>query len=53
MNVFLYAPLEARIEHMCKDYQLSWTEADKLIKSVITIISMLQAKTAVTAITNI
>ena len=34
MNVFLYAPLEARIEHMCKDYQLSWTEADKLIKRV-------------------
>ena len=34
MNVFLYAPLEARIKHMCETYDLSWPEADKLIKRV-------------------
>lgn len=34
MNVFLYSPLDARIKHMCQTYQLSWSEADKLIKRV-------------------
>ena len=34
MNVFLYAPLDARIKHMCETYDLSWPEADKLIKRV-------------------
>lgn len=57
MNVFLYAPLEARKEHMCKDYQLSWTEADKLIKRVDrqrhNYYKYVTGKTAVTAITNI
>lgn len=31
MNVFLYAPLEARIKHMCETYDLSWPEAGSTV----------------------
>lgn len=34
MNVFLYAPVEARIKHMSDTYKLSRLEAEKLIKRV-------------------
>lgn len=34
MNVFLYAPVEARIKHMSDAYGLSRLEAEKLIKRI-------------------
>lgn len=34
MNVFLYAPVEARIKHMSDAYGLSELEAEKLIKRI-------------------